>query len=173
MQITYLQYERFLRSLSIISRSVFLSGENIKIEEKLEGFRERCGLIQRFPKKSNKYGRKIYAMVDARMFFIYNVEIYAAPQPNSNFSMRNKSLDVVKILTTPIYNTGRKSHRQFVFKVSFRFWMIQILRYLALKTHSFALKENKTQIPDKKAGNKYESVRFQKIYDSSFLDTKT
>lgn len=118
-------------------------GENVTIDEKLEGFRGRCGFIQYIPKKPNKYGIKIYAMVDARMFYTYNMEIYSGTQPDGRFSMSNKPRDVVKRLTEPIYNTGRN--------VTTDNWFssFDLVQDLDEKKLSFVgtLKKNKSQIP--------------------------
>ena len=46
-------------------------------------------------------------MVDARMFYMYNMEIYVGTQPDGPFCTSNKPQDVAKRLTKPIYNSGR------------------------------------------------------------------
>ena len=43
-------------------------GEFTTIDEMLVGFRGRCGFRQYIPSKPNKYGIKIYALVDAKMY---------------------------------------------------------------------------------------------------------
>ncbi|KAJ8930281.1 hypothetical protein NQ314_016926 [Rhamnusium bicolor] len=40
------------------------------VDEKLEALRGRCGFRQYIPSKPNKYGVKIFALVDAKMFYI-------------------------------------------------------------------------------------------------------
>lgn len=82
-------------------------GENVTIDEKLEGFRGRCIFKQYIPNKPNKYGIKIYALVDAQVFYLYNLEIYAGLQPDGLYRMSNKPEDVVMRLVEPIINTGR------------------------------------------------------------------
>jgi len=56
-------------------------GENVTIDEMLPGFRGKCGFRQYIPSKPNKYGIKIYAMVDSKIFYTGNLEIYAGKQP--------------------------------------------------------------------------------------------
>ncbi|XP_035207098.1 piggyBac transposable element-derived protein 4-like [Stegodyphus dumicola] len=83
--------------------------ENVTSDEKLEGFRGRCGFVQYIPKKTNKYGIKIYEMVDDRIFYTYDMEVYAGEQPDGPFYVINKPQDVVKWLIEPIHNTGRNT----------------------------------------------------------------
>jgi ribosome biogenesis protein Nip4 len=46
-------------------------GQNVNIDEKLEAFRGRCGSKEYIPAKPNKYGIKIYVLVDAKMLYTY------------------------------------------------------------------------------------------------------
>lgn len=43
-------------------------GEYCTIDEMLEGFRGKCNFRQHIPNKPNKYGIKIFSLVDARYF---------------------------------------------------------------------------------------------------------
>ena len=61
----------------------------------LPGFRGRSPF--RDLDKPNKYATKIFAVVDARMIYILNMEIYPGKQPS----------DVVKRMAEPISGTGR------------------------------------------------------------------
>ena len=45
------------------------------IDEKLEAFRGRCGFKQYIPSKPNKYAIKIYALVDTKVLYTYNLGI--------------------------------------------------------------------------------------------------
>ncbi|KAK9730392.1 Transposase IS4 [Popillia japonica] len=56
-------------------------GENLTIDEKLEAFRGRCKFRQYLPSKPAKCEIKIFALVDAKLFYIYNLEIYTGKQP--------------------------------------------------------------------------------------------
>ena len=100
--IVWLQYGLFLKKIINNCQKYYSVGENVTIDEKLEEFRGRCGFIQYIPKKSNKYGIKIYAMVDARMFYMYNMEIYVGTQPDGPFCTSIKPRDVVKTNETYI-----------------------------------------------------------------------
>lgn len=87
-------------------RSSYSLGQNCTIDEKLEGFRGRCSFKQYIPSKPNKYGIKIYALVDARTLFTCNMEIYAGKNENEALALSNMPGDVVKRLVEPIYNSG-------------------------------------------------------------------
>lgn len=80
-------------------------GENVTIDEMLVGFRGRCSFRQYIPSKPNKYGIKIFSLVDAKVWYTYNLEIYPGRQPEGPFQMSYKPVDVVKRLAEPIYAT--------------------------------------------------------------------
>ncbi|XP_063924667.1 piggyBac transposable element-derived protein 4-like [Zophobas morio] len=77
------------------------------IDEKLEGFRGRCSFRQYIPSKPNKYGIKIYALCDAKMFYTANLEVYVGAQPEGPFSQNNSALAVVDRLCEPMKGKGR------------------------------------------------------------------
>lgn len=76
--------------------------EFVTIDEMLHPFRGRCSFIQYMPAKPAKYGLKMYAMCDARTFYVYNFEIYCGKQKDGHFSVSNKPMDIVKRLVEPI-----------------------------------------------------------------------
>lgn len=82
-------------------------GEYVTIDEKLEPFRGRCPFRQYMPKKPSKYGVKIFALVDSRLFYTWKMEIYAGQQPKGPFQVDNSPSSVVKRLIKPLYNSGR------------------------------------------------------------------
>lgn len=49
-------------------KSCYTLGQNVTIDEMLAGFRGRCGFRQYIPSKPNRYGIKIFAMVDSKFF---------------------------------------------------------------------------------------------------------
>lgn len=79
----------------------------VTIDEKLEGFRGRCCFRQYIPSKPKKYGIKIYALCDAKMYYTANLEVYVGKQPEGPFSTNNSALSVVERLCEPIQGTGR------------------------------------------------------------------
>lgn len=82
-------------------------GSYVTIDEMLEGFRGRCKFRQYIANKPAKYGIKIYAAVDARMFYTHNIEIYAGKQPNGPYQMNNDAQSVVTRLLRHCSGTGR------------------------------------------------------------------
>ncbi|KAJ8928705.1 hypothetical protein NQ314_018715 [Rhamnusium bicolor] len=79
----------------------------VTVDEKLEGFRGRCAFRQYIPSKPNKYGIKIYALSDAKMYYTANLEVYVGTQPEGPFSVSNSALALVDRLCQPIRGTGR------------------------------------------------------------------
>lgn len=81
--------------------------QQVTVDEKLEAFRGRCGFRQYMPLKPNKYGIKIFALCDAKMFYTANLEVYVGNQPDGPFAQNNSALSVVQRLCEPIYESNR------------------------------------------------------------------
>ena len=75
----------------------------------LPGFRGKCGFRQYIPSKPSKYGIKIFATVNSKVFYTGNIEIYAGKQPKDPYLISNKPADVIKRLAEPIYSSGHNS----------------------------------------------------------------
>lgn len=82
-------------------------GEYVTIDEQLQPFRGRCPFRQYMPKKPARYGVKIFALVDSRVFYTYKMEVYTGQQPKGPFQLDNSPGSVVKRLMSPLYNSGR------------------------------------------------------------------
>ncbi|KAJ8937972.1 hypothetical protein NQ314_011642 [Rhamnusium bicolor] len=77
------------------------------IDEKLEAFRGRCSFRVYVPKKPNHYGIKIYALVDAKLFYTAKMEVYVGQQPPGPFEINTSNIALVPRLCEPIWGTGR------------------------------------------------------------------
>ena len=88
-------------------KSSYSVSEYVTIDEMLESFRGRCSFRRYLPNKPAKYGILIYALVDARMFYTSNMEIYAGVQPDGPFSTDYKPYNVVQRMIEPINGSGR------------------------------------------------------------------
>lgn len=118
-------------------------GENITLDEMLIAFRGKCVFRQYNPKKPARYGIKIFSLVDSRIFYTYNMEIYAGTQPEGPFSLSNQSVEVVKRLVRPVSGSGRN--------VTLDNWfcnysLLNDLREIKLSLVG-TLRSNKPQIP--------------------------
>ncbi|XP_039291956.1 piggyBac transposable element-derived protein 4-like [Nilaparvata lugens] len=96
-------FEKFVENC----QKSYCVGENVTLDEMLPGFRGRCSFKQYIPSKPNKYGIKVYALVDARMTYTMKMEIYAGKQPAGPYCLSNKPTDVVRRMVEPIVGTGR------------------------------------------------------------------
>ncbi|KAJ8913341.1 hypothetical protein NQ315_013312 [Exocentrus adspersus] len=65
------------------------------IDEMLQGFRGKCGFRVYRPSKPRKYGRKIYALIDAKMYYTTSME------------GRHFKFGISSIIMQPIFGTKR------------------------------------------------------------------
>lgn len=88
-------------------KNTYTVGVNTTIDEKLEAFRGRCSFKQYIPSKPNRYGIKIFALVDSATSYASNLEVYVGKQPEGPFEQSNKPHDIVLRLIEPISGTNR------------------------------------------------------------------
>jgi hypothetical protein len=77
-------------------KSHYSVGELVTIDEKLEKFRGNCPFRKYIASKPGKYGIKIYALVDSRIFYTQNLESYAGKQPEGPYQLGKSPADVVE-----------------------------------------------------------------------------
>lgn len=85
----------------------FTVGEYVTLDEMLECFRGRCSFRQFMPQKPAKYGLKMFAVVDSRMYYTSNLEVYCGKQQEGPFAVDNKPSSVVRRMVQPINGSGR------------------------------------------------------------------
>lgn len=119
--------------------------EFLTIDEMLLSFRGRCLFRVYIPNKPAKYGLKILALVDAKSFYVLNLEVYAGKQPPGLYGISNKPFDVVERLIQPVSG----SHRNVTFDNWFTGYdlMLHLLKEHRL-TSVGTVRKNKKQIPE-------------------------
>ncbi|XP_065664671.1 piggyBac transposable element-derived protein 4-like [Hydra vulgaris] len=85
----------------------FSPEENLTIDEMLSVFQGRYQFRQYIPTKPNKYGIKLYNLVDATMFYTVKLEIYAGQRPQSPFCFSTKPNDVMMRMVEHLFGFGR------------------------------------------------------------------
>lgn len=88
-------------------QAAYSPSEYLTIDEKLESFRGRCSFRQYMPNKPAKYGIKVHALVDARTYYLLNMEVYVGQQPEGPFRLSNSPKDIVDRLVAPVSGTKR------------------------------------------------------------------
>lgn len=129
--------------------------EYATIDEKLEAFRGRSNLKQYIPSKPNKYGIKIFALVDAKMYYSYNLEVCVGRQPEGRFQKSNDPKSVVLRMIEPITKTGRN------ITVDNWFTSYELMNEL-LQNHKLTLvgtlRKNKRELPPGFVNTKHRPV---------------
>jgi hypothetical protein len=92
---------------NFVCKSSYSLGEYATLDEMLLAFRRRCGFKIYMTMKPNKYGIKIFSIVDARTFFTHNLEIYVGVQPDGSFKVSNSTADVTEIMCRHLSGSGR------------------------------------------------------------------
>lgn len=87
-------------------RNNYVPSDYLTLDEQLVGFRGRCGFIMYIPNKPDKFGIKIFMVVDTKFPYVYNFEIYVGAQPEGPFQKSNKVNDVVHRVLDPLYDLG-------------------------------------------------------------------
>lgn len=133
-------------------------GENVTIDEMLPSFKGKCPFRQYMPSKPNKYGIKLFSLVDTKMSYTFNLEIYAGKQPDGPYNISNKPTDVVKRLVQPL-GVGRN--------ITADNWFTDLRLVHELKaqklTYVGSIKKNNRALPPS-----FVNTKSRKQYDSMF-----
>lgn len=115
------------------------------IDEMLWAFRGRCGFRVYIPSKPNKYGLKIYALTDSKMFYTAKLEIYIGQQPIGPYKQDTSNISLVPRLCEPIWGSKRNITID-------NFFTSTALTNTLLIDHQLTvigtLRKNKPQIPE-------------------------
>lgn len=135
---------------------LFTPSEYLTVDEQLVAFRGHCNFRQYMPSKPNKYGIKIFALVDAKNFYNLKMEVYLGTQPEGPFKVSNSPGDVVIRLISPISKSGRN--------ITVDNWFTSIpLADNLLKNHKVTLvgtvRKNKREIPVEFQPNRTRAVK--------------
>ncbi|KAJ3646387.1 hypothetical protein Zmor_005897 [Zophobas morio] len=118
--------------------------EYATIDEKLEGFRGRCAFKQYIPSKPNKYGLKVFALVDAKTKYTLTLEPYVGLQPEGLYRKNNDPASIVLRLIAPISGSGRNVTCDNWFT---SFNLIATLREKHNLTYVGTVRKNKKELP--------------------------
>lgn len=122
----------------------FIASEYLTIDEQLLAFRGRCSFRQYLPSKPAKYGLKVFALVDAKTAYTYNLETYVGTQPDGPYKYSNSAQDIVLRLVQPVEGTNRN------ITTDNWFTSIPLLRNLFVEkklTLVGTMRKNKREIP--------------------------
>ena len=124
-------------------QNYYTPGEYLTVDEQLVAFRGRCPFKQFIPSKPARYGIKVFVLVDCRMMYTVNLEVYCGKQPKGPFDLSNAGKDVVMRISKPILGTGRN--------ITGDNWFSSVPLVQALlekkTTYVGTLRQNKIEIP--------------------------
>jgi hypothetical protein len=136
-------------------KSHYSVGELVTIDEKLEKLRGNRPFRKYIASKPGRYGIKIYALVDSRIFYTQNLEIYVGKQPEGPYQLSNSPADIVERMISLISGSGRN--------VTVDNWFTSIpLAMKLLKDNNLTLlgtiRKNKKEIPTQLVQTKIKAV---------------
>ncbi|VEN40135.1 unnamed protein product [Callosobruchus maculatus] len=85
----------------------FIPSEFLTVDEQLLAFRGRCSFKQYIPSKPARYGIKVFALVDAKTAYTFNLEPYVGTQPDGPYKFSNSPDEIVLRLVHPVEGTNR------------------------------------------------------------------
>ncbi|XP_046397016.1 piggyBac transposable element-derived protein 4-like [Ischnura elegans] len=132
-------FEMFIRKFE----QLYNIGEFATVDKQLVPFRDRCSFRQYLPNKPAKYGIKIFALVDATVYYTQKMEVYLGIQPDGPFRVDNSPKEVVKRIVSPILGTGRN------ITVDNWFMSVPLLEDLLLRKLTIVgtIRKNKAELP--------------------------
>ena len=119
-------------------------GEYATLDEMLLAFRGRCGFRVYIPNKPNKYGLKVFSLVDARTVYTNHIELYAGKQPEGPYEVSNATADVVYRMCGAILGTGRNVTMDRWFT---SYELVKTMRDQHKTTVAGTMRSNKRELP--------------------------
>ena len=95
----------FLDELIQNCKNTYCLTEFLTIDETLVPFRGGCSFSQYIPSKPTKYGVKILALCDAKIYFAENLEVHCGKQPTGPHKVSNSPADIVERLISHLKGT--------------------------------------------------------------------
>lgn len=86
---------------------MYTLGECATIDEMMLAFKGKCSFRQYLPAKPNRYGLKVFALVDSDNYYTSQMEMYTGKQPPGPHFIDNSPSTVVKRISKSILDTGR------------------------------------------------------------------
>lgn len=141
-------------------KKTYRVGEYVTLDEMLLAFRGRCSFKVYIPNKPNKYGLKVFSLVDARTFYTNHLELYSGKQPTGPFELSNSTVDIVYRMCESILGTGRNvtMDRRFT-----SYDMVKTMRDQHKTTIVATIRSNKRELPPA-----FVSSKGRQQYDSLF-----
>lgn len=134
-------YDKFNANLP----KYFSLSQYATVDEMLWGFRGRCGFRVYMPSKPNKYGIKVYSLVDAKMFYTAKLELYVGQQPTGPYKTDTSNISLVPRLCEPVWESRRNVTTDNFFTSTEL--VNKLLKDYKL-TLTGTLRKNKPQIPE-------------------------
>ena len=135
-------------------KNTYCLTEFLTIDETLVLFRGRCSFIQYIPSKPAKYGVKIFALCDAKIYFTGNLEVYCGKQPTGPHEVSNSPADIVERLISHLKGTCRN--------LTTNNWYTSYTLAMSLLQDKITpvrtLKKNKREIPAEFLPNKQKPI---------------
>lgn len=122
----------------------FSFSEYCTVDEMLPAFRGKCPFRIYMPSKPNKYGIKLYALVDAKMFYCGNMEVYIGKQHPGPYKLDTSNAALLPRICNPISGTNRNVTMD-------NFFTSKLVAEILLNDHKLTIigtmRKNKPEIP--------------------------
>lgn len=144
-------FERFLVNF----QNYFIASEYLTVDEQLLAFRGRCSFKQYIPSKPARYGLKMFALVDVKSGYTFNLELYVGTQPEGPYKLKNTGEEIVLRLVEPVANSNRNITGDNWFT---SLSLVRRLLHEKRLTYVGTIRKNKAELPKEFLPNKSTEV---------------